>query len=66
MFCNQCGIGPSELLIVGASKNDMLFAENVGAYFIGIGTSCNNTSVFRNTEHRSVSNINEIIDIFNL
>ena len=66
MFCNQCGIGPSELLIVGDSKNDMLFAENVGAYFIGIGTSCNNTSVFRNTEHRSVSNINEIIDIFNL
>ena len=66
MFCSQCGIGPNEMLIVGDSKNDMLFAENVGAYFIGIDTPCNNTSVFRNTEHRSVSNINEIIDIFNL
>ncbi len=66
MFCNQCGIAPNEMLIVGDSKNDMLFAENVGAYFIGIDTSYNNTSVFRNTEHKSVSNINEIIGIFNL
>jgi phosphoglycolate phosphatase len=66
MFCIQCGIAPNEMLIVGDSKNDMLFAENVGAYFIGIDTSCNNTSVFRNTEHKSVSNISEIIDIFNL
>ena len=66
MFCNQCGIALNEVLIVGDSKNDMLFAENVGAYFIGIDTSRNNTSVFRNTEHKAVSNINEIIDIFNL
>ena len=66
MFCNQCGIAPNEVLIVGDSKNDMLFAENVGAYFIGIDTSRNNTSAFRNTGHKSVSNINEIIDIVNL
>jgi len=66
MFCSQCGIAPNEILIIGDSKNDMVFAENVGAYFIGIDPPCNSTSVFSNTGHKSVSNINEIIEIFNL
>lgn len=66
MFCSQCGIAPNEILIIGDSKNDMVFAENVGAYFIGIDSPCNSTSVFSNTGHKSVSNINEIIEIFNL
>jgi len=66
MFCNQCGIAPNEILIIGDSKNDMVFAENVGAYFIGIDPPCNSTSVFSTTEHKSVSNINEIIEIFSL
>ena len=35
-FCSQCGVLPSELLIVGDGENDMVFAENVGAHFIGI------------------------------
>lgn len=66
MFCHQCGISPDEMLIVGDSKNDMLFAENVGAYFIGIDRPCNKSSDFKNTKHKSVSNIKEIIDILNL
>ena len=44
----------------------MLFAENVGANFIGIDTSSDNTSVFKKNGHRSASNIIEIINVFNL
>jgi phosphoglycolate phosphatase len=65
-FCSQCVIQAKELLIVGDSKNDMLFAENVGASFIGIDTPGGNTSVFKPFGHRSVSNIIEIIEVFNL
>jgi phosphoglycolate phosphatase len=65
-FCSQCDIKANEILIVGDSKNDMLFAENAGATFIGIDTASDNTSVFKINGHRSVSNIIEIIDIFNL
>jgi len=61
-FCNQCHIKPCELLIVGDGKNDMLFAENVGAYFIGIDTLGNDTSFFKANGYKSVSNIIEIID----
>lgn len=66
MFCRQCGITSNELLVVGDSEIDMLFAENVGANFIGIAIPGNNSSIFRGTAHRSVFNINEIIGIFNL
>jgi phosphoglycolate phosphatase-like HAD superfamily hydrolase len=65
-FCSQCDIKANEILIVGDSKNDMLFAENAGATFIGIDTASDNTSVFKINGHRSVSNIIEIIDVFNL
>jgi phosphoglycolate phosphatase len=65
-FSSQCEIIASEMLIVGDSKNDMLFAENVGATFIGIDTPSDHTSVFKTNGHRSVSNIIEIIDVFNL
>ena len=66
MFCRQCGIGPEELLIVGDSKIDMQFAENVGARFIGIDSPFNNRSIFMETGHQSVINIKEIIGILNL
>ena len=46
-FCSQCDIKANEILIVGDSENDMLFAENVGANFIGIDTPSDNTSVFK-------------------
>lgn len=65
-FCIQCDLKANELLIIGDSKNDMLFAENVGATFIGIDPSSDNPSVFKINGHRSVSNIIEIIDVFNL
>jgi phosphoglycolate phosphatase len=65
-FCSQCDMKANEILIVGDGINDMLFAENVGAYFIGIDTSSDNTSVFKENGHKSVSNIIKIIDVFNL
>jgi phosphoglycolate phosphatase len=66
-FCSQCDITANELLIVGDGKNDMLFAENVGAYFIGLlDAHRDSISVFKENGHKSVSNIIEIIDVFNL
>jgi len=66
-FCSQCGILPNELLIVGDGKNDMLFAQNVGAHFIGIDTADEGTpSVFLEAGQRSVVDMREIIDVLHL
>jgi len=65
-FCSQCDLKVNEILIVGDGENDMRFAENAGAYFIGIDAPGDTASVFRKHGHRSVSNIIEIIDVFNL
>ena len=51
-----------QILIVGDSQNDMRFAENAGAAFIGLDAPGDTTSVFKENGHRSVSNIIEIID----
>jgi phosphoglycolate phosphatase len=66
-FCSQCGILPNELLIVGDGRNDMLFAQNVGAHFIGIDAAGEgSSSVFREAGQRSVADIRDIIDAFGL
>ena len=66
-FCSQCGVLPSELLIVGDGENDMVFAQNVGAHFIGIDAAAEGTpSVFREAGRRSVADISEIIGEFDL
>ena len=66
-FRSQCGILPNELLIVGDGKNDMLFAHNAGAHFIGIDTAGEGTSsVFREAGQRSVADMREIIDVLDL
>ncbi len=66
-FCSQCDILPNELLIVGDGENDMAFAQNVGAYFIGIDAAGEGTSsVFREAGQRSVADVGEIIDAFDL
>jgi len=66
-FCSQCCVLPSELLIVGDGENDMVFAQNVGAHFIGIDAAGEGTSsVFREAGRRSVADISEIIGEFDL
>jgi phosphoglycolate phosphatase len=66
-FCSECGILPNELLIVGDGENDMLFARNVGAHFVGIDASGEGASaVFREAGQRSVADIGEIIAAFGL
>ena len=66
-FCSQCGILPNELLIVGDGKNDMLFAQNAGAHFIGIDSAGEGTSsVFREAGQRSVADMREINDVLDL
>lgn len=66
MFCRQCHIDPSELLIVGDSETDMLFAENAGANFIGIDADHNENSTFSEKGYLSISSIYDIIHIHNL
>jgi len=66
-FCSQCGILPNELLIVGDGENDMLFAQNAGAHFVGIDAAGEgDRSVFREAGQRSVADISEIIDVLAL
>ena len=66
-FCSECGILPGELLVVGDGENDMLFARNAGAHFVGIDAAEDGTSsVFRAAGERSVADIREIIDEFHL
>ena len=65
-FCSQCDIDSSELLIVGDGTNDLLFAENAGAHFMGVDAPGESTSVFREAGQRSVGNVGEIVDVFDL
>jgi phosphoglycolate phosphatase len=66
-FCSRCDVLPSELLIVGDGANDMVFARNVGAHFIGIDAAGEGaSSVFREAGQRSVANISGIIRQFDL
>jgi len=66
-FYSQCGILPSELLIVGDGANDMEFARKVGAHFVGIDATVESaSSVFREAGQRSVADISEIVGEFDL
>ena len=66
-FCSQCDVAPSELLIVGDGENDMLFAQNVGAHFVGVDAAGEGaSSVFRKAGQRSVADMREIIDLLDL
>ena len=45
----------------------MVFARNVGAHFVGIDAAGEGaSSVFREAGQRSVADISEIIDVFDL
>jgi HAD superfamily hydrolase (TIGR01509 family) len=66
-FCSECGLRPSELLVVGDGENDMLFARNAGAHFVGIDSTGDSTSsVFRAAGQPSVTDIGDIIREFDL
>jgi phosphoglycolate phosphatase-like HAD superfamily hydrolase len=65
-FCSQCGLKADEILIVGDGLNDMRFAENAGAAFIGLDAPGDSASVFKEHGRWSVSQISEIIEAFNL
>lgn len=60
-FCVENQLKPENILIVGDSVTDMLFAENAGASFIGIKTPYNDHEKF--TEHNKimVENVKDII-----
>ena len=64
LFCRRFEFSNSELLIVGDSTSDMLFAENAGAAFAGIIADYNKFPVRSKTQCRFVSSVSEIIDAF--
>jgi len=66
MFCRQFGLSAHEIVMVGDSRNDMLFAENAGTHFVGIAAAGDASSGFMGTAHKAVVNINEIINLFGL
>ncbi len=63
-FCTQCRVAPNELLIVGDSKKDMLFAKNVGADFLGVEAPCNETPIFQGTGFKSIYSMNELVALY--
>jgi phosphoglycolate phosphatase len=66
-FCRRCGVLPAELLVVGDGENDLLFARNAGAHFIGIDAADESaSSFFREAGQRSAADMREIIDAFGL
>lgn len=66
MFCRQFGLKANEIIMVGDSRNDMLFAENAGTHFVGIAAAGETASGFMGTAHRAVVNLTEIVDVFGL
>ncbi len=66
MFCRQFGLSAQEIVIVGDSRNDMLFAENAGAHFVGIAAADDSSSAFKGAAHRIVVSVHDIVDVFGL
>lgn len=65
-FCTQEKLDPKEVLIVGDSVTDMLFAENAKSQFVGLKTPFNHYEVFERHHKKTVEKLQEIITLFNL
>ena len=61
-FCSICNIKPEELLIIGDSVTDMIFAQNSKAKFIGIKASHNYHEIFIKNNFRVVEDLKDVID----
>lgn len=60
-FCDGNGLKPEEVLIVGDSVTDMLFAENTGTEFVGIITPYNNYKKFYEHNRPAVHKLKDIV-----
>lgn len=65
-FCEEHQLKPDQLLIVGDSVTDMLFAENAKANFIGVKTQYNDYEEFTKHNRKSVRRLEDIIEEFGL
>ena len=65
-FCEVHHLKPEELLIVGDSVTDMLFAENAKANFIGLKTQYNDYEEFTKHNRKFVRRLEDIIEEFGL
>ncbi len=59
-FCERFHLHPGEVLYIGDSVTDMLFAENAGFHFIGIKGEHNEYERFLENQYPVVNNIGEI------
>jgi len=59
-FCEAHGMVPEEVLYVGDSVTDMVFAEECGFHFIGIKGTNNSWEEFRDKGYLTVKNLNEL------
>lgn len=71
-FCQLMGIEPHELLIVGDSFNDQIFAENAKAFFVGIISNYNRfstkhvTNIQNNGTYKLITSFDELIKTMDL
>ncbi len=63
-FCRKFQLEPNEVLYVGDSLTDMLFAENNGFYFVGIKGSHNEYEKFIENNYPVIENIGELEEAF--
>lgn len=63
-FCRKFQLKPKEVLYVGDSITDMLFAENNGFYFVGIKSSHNEYERFTENNYPVIENIGELEESF--
>lgn len=59
-FCKKFGLRPSEVLYVGDSLTDMVFAEKCGFHFVGIKGSHNEYESFTENNYPVIENIGEL------
>jgi len=64
VFCSRFQLKPEEVLYVGDSLTDMLFAENCGFHFIGIEGTHNEYEKFIEQGHPVIENIGELEESF--
>lgn len=64
-FCDQYGFKPSEVIMVGDTLNDMIFANNAGATAVGISADGRNRMILERRADYVIENISELLSLIN-
>ncbi len=63
VFMSEYGLSPSEVLMVGDTRSDMLFGTNAGTYTLGIASSEKNREYLEPFAHYTAESVTKIPEI---